>query len=104
MRISDWSSDVCASDLAAVVVPDGTLFGDGVAARIKEDLATRFRLHTVVRLAKGVFAPYTDIATNILLFEVGGPTKDVWYYERSEERSVGKECLSTCRYRCSPYP
>ena len=66
---------------AAVVVPDGTLFGDGVAARIKQELAAGFNLHTVVRLAKGVFAPYTDITTNVLFFEVGGPTKNVWYCE-----------------------
>jgi type I restriction enzyme M protein len=66
---------------AAVVVPDGTLFGDGVAARIKEDLLTDFNLHTIVRLPKGVFAPYSDITTNLLFFEVGGPTTEVWYHE-----------------------
>lgn len=66
---------------AAVVVPDGFLFGDRVAAKIKEELLTRFRLHTVLRLAKGVFAPYTDIATNVLFFEIGDPVEAVWYYE-----------------------
>jgi type I restriction enzyme M protein len=66
---------------AAVVVPNGTLFGDGVCARIKEELLKDFNLHTIVRLPNGVFAPYTPIPTNILFFDRSGPTKDVWYYE-----------------------
>jgi len=66
---------------AAVVVPNGTLFGDGVCARIKEDLLKDFNLHTIVRLPNGAFAPYTSIPTNILFFDRSGPTKDVWYYE-----------------------
>jgi type I restriction enzyme M protein len=67
---------------AAVVVPNGTLFGDGVAARIKSDLLTQFDLHTIVRLPEGVFAPYTDIRTNIIFFDTSGPTKEVWYWEQ----------------------
>jgi type I restriction enzyme M protein len=67
---------------AAVVVPNGTLFGDGVCARIKEELLKDFNLHTIVRLPNGVFAPYTTIPTNILFFDRSGPTKDVWYYEQ----------------------
>ena len=67
---------------AAVVVPNGTLFGDGVCARIKEELIKEFNLHTIVRLPNGVFAPYTNIPTNILFFDRSGPTKDVWYYEQ----------------------
>jgi len=66
---------------AAVVVPNGTLFGDGVCARIKEELIKEFNLHTIVRLPNGVFAPYTGITTNILFFDRSGPTKKVWYYE-----------------------
>jgi type I restriction enzyme M protein len=66
---------------AAVVVPNGTLFGDGVCARIKEELIKDFNLHTIVRLPNGVFAPYTSITTNILFFNRSGPTKQVWYYE-----------------------
>ncbi|MBK7815029.1 MAG: N-6 DNA methylase [Rhodocyclaceae bacterium] len=69
------------SGRAAVVVPNGTLFGDGVCARIKQELLTEFNLHTIVRLPNGSFAPYTNIPTNILFFERGGPTKEVWYYE-----------------------
>ncbi|MBO0698449.1 MAG: N-6 DNA methylase, partial [Zavarzinella sp.] len=66
---------------AAVVVPNGTLFGDGVCGRIKQELLTRFNLHTIVRLPNGVFAPYTSIPTNLLFFDRTGGTKDVWYYE-----------------------
>jgi len=66
---------------AAVVVPNGTLFGDGVCGRIKHDLLTNYNLHTVVRLPNGVFAPYTSIPTNVLFFDRSGPTADVWYYE-----------------------
>ncbi len=66
---------------AAVVVPNGTLFGDGICARIKEDLLKNFNLHTIVRLPNGVFAPYTSIPTNLLFFDRTGPTKEVWYYE-----------------------
>jgi type I restriction enzyme M protein len=68
---------------AAVVVPNGTLFGDGVCARIKEELLKEFNLHTIVRLPNGVFSPYTSIPTNILFFDRSGPTKEVWYYEQS---------------------
>lgn len=67
---------------AAVVVPNGTLFGDGVCARIKEELLKDFNLHTIVRLPNGVFAPYTSIPTNLLFFDRSGPTKEVWYYEQ----------------------
>lgn len=66
---------------AAVVLPDGTLFGDGVKTKIKKLLLDECNLHTLVRLPKSVFAPYTDIKTNILFFEKGTPTKDIWYYE-----------------------
>ncbi len=66
---------------ATVVVPNGTLFGDGVCARIKEDLLKNFNLHTIVRLPNVVFAPYTSIPTNLLFFDRSGPTQNIWYYE-----------------------
>lgn len=66
---------------AAVVLPDGFLFGEGVKTTIKRELLEEFNLHTIVRLPKGVFAPYTSITTNILFFEKGGPTRDVWFFE-----------------------
>ena len=66
---------------AAIVLPDGTLFGEGIKTRIKKKLLDECNLHTVVRLPNGVFAPYTSIKTNILFFTKGEPTKEVWYYE-----------------------
>jgi len=67
---------------AGVILPDGFMFGDGVKNRLKEKLLKEFNLHTIVRLPKSVFAPYTSITTNILFFdnnETG--TEEVWYYE-----------------------
>ncbi len=66
---------------AAVVLPDGTLFGEGVKTRIKEELLSKCNLHTIVRLPNGVFNPYTSIKTNLLFFTKGQPTKEVWYFE-----------------------
>ncbi|MDM0039114.1 class I SAM-dependent DNA methyltransferase [Variovorax sp. J22G21] len=66
---------------AALVLPDGTLFGEGVKSRIKEQLLNECNLHTIVRLPNGVFAPYTGIKTNLLFFTKGQPTQYVWYYE-----------------------
>jgi type I restriction enzyme M protein len=73
---------------AAVVLPDGTLFGEGVKTRIKEHLLTECDLHTIVRMPKGVFAPYTSIKTNVLFFTKGTPTKEVWYYEHPYPEGV----------------
>lgn len=66
---------------AAVVLPDGFLFGEGVKTEIKKELLEICNLHTVVRLPNGVFNPYTGIKTNILFFEKGSSTKEVWYFE-----------------------
>lgn len=63
-----------------VVLPDGALFGEGVKTRIKEKLMTDCNLHTIIRLPKSVFAPYTSINTNLLFFTKGGPTKETWFY------------------------
>ncbi|MFV8755768.1 N-6 DNA methylase [Nannocystaceae bacterium ST9] len=65
----------------ALVLPDGTLFGDGVKARVKQKLLEECNLHTIVRLPKGVFSPYTGIKTNLLFFTKGEPTKEIWFYE-----------------------
>ena len=64
-----------------LLLPDGTLFGEGVKTRIKEELMEKCNLHTIVRLPNGVFNPYTSIKTNLLFFEKGTPTKDIWYFE-----------------------
>lgn len=66
---------------AALVLPDGFLFGEGIKTRIKEKLLEDCNLHTIVRLPKSVFAPYTSISTNLLFFTKGAPTKDIWFYE-----------------------
>ncbi|MFC5649023.1 N-6 DNA methylase [Paenibacillus solisilvae] len=66
---------------AGIVLPDGFLFGEGVKTAIKEKLLEEFNLHTIVRLPNGVFAPYTGINTNLLFFEKGKPTEELWYFE-----------------------
>ena len=66
---------------AAVVLPDGTLFGEGVKTRLKEHLLEECNLHTIVRLPNSVFRPYASIGTNLLFFEKGSPTKDIWFWE-----------------------
>ena len=71
---------------AAVVLPDGFLFGEGMKTRLKQELLDKCNLHTIVRLPNGVFAPYTSIKTNILFFtkkpESEQPaTKHIWFYE-----------------------
>ena len=66
---------------AAVVLPDGTLFGEGVKTRLKEHLLEECNLHTIVRLPNSVFKPYASIGTNLLFFVKGEPTKEIWYYE-----------------------
>jgi len=73
---------------AAVVLPDGTLFGEGVKTKIKKLLTEECNLHTIVRLPNGVFNPYTGIKTNILFFTKGKPTKSVWYYEHPYPEGV----------------
>jgi type I restriction enzyme M protein len=66
---------------AAVVLPDGSLFGEGVKTRLKEMLMEECNLHTIVRLPNSVFRPYATIGTNLLFFEKGEPTTETWYYE-----------------------
>jgi type I restriction enzyme M protein len=66
---------------AAVVLPDGSLFGEGVKTRLKEALMEECNLHTIVRLPNSVFKPYASIGTNLLFFEKGEPTKEIWFYE-----------------------
>ena len=66
---------------AAIILPNGPLFAGGVAAKIKRRLLENFNLHTIIRLPESIFAPRTGISTNILFFEKGRPTKEIWYYE-----------------------
>ncbi len=64
----------------AIVLPDGSITGDGVKARIREKLLTDTNLHTIIRLPQTTFFPAT-VSTNLLFFEKGNKTKDIWYYE-----------------------
>ncbi len=64
----------------AIVLPDGCITGDGYKERIREKLVTDCNLHTIVRLPQSTFHPAT-VSTNLLFFEKGTPTKDIWYYE-----------------------
>ncbi|MEK7592235.1 MAG: class I SAM-dependent DNA methyltransferase [Patescibacteria group bacterium] len=66
---------------AGIILPDGSLFGEGVITAIKQKLLEEFNLHTIVRLPPGVFSPYAGVNTNLLFFEKGKPTKEVWYYQ-----------------------
>jgi type I restriction enzyme M protein len=66
---------------AAVVLPDGSLFGEGVKTRLKEALMEECNLHTIVRLPNSVFKPYASIGTNLLFFQKGHPTEEIWFYE-----------------------
>lgn len=75
---------------AGVVLPDGFLFGDGVAARLKEELLTKCRLDVVVRMPGGEFTPYAAPKVNLLFFTKGEPTKEVWYYALPLPKGVGK--------------
>lgn len=66
---------------AAIVLPDGSLTGDGVKQRIRQKLLEDCNLHTIVRLPNSVFQPYASVATNLLFFTKGEPTRKIWYYE-----------------------
>lgn len=73
---------------AAVVLPDGFMFGEGIKTAIKEKLIEDCNLHTIVRLPKSVFAPYTSISSNILFFTKGKKTEEVWFYEHQLPQGV----------------
>ena len=68
---------------AGIILPDGSLSGSGVKERIREKFLTECNLHTIIRLPNSVFAPYATVATSLLFFRKGEPTKDVWYYEHN---------------------
>lgn len=66
---------------AGIVLPDGSLFGEGIKTRIRANLLEECNLHTIVRMPQGVFSPYTGVKTNLLFFTKGEPTKEIWYFE-----------------------
>jgi type I restriction enzyme M protein len=67
---------------AGMVLPDSFLQGEtGVKLSVKKELLENCNLHTIVKIPKNAFAPYTSIATNLLFFTKGEPTKEIWFYE-----------------------
>lgn len=68
---------------AGIVLPDGSLTGEGIKLRVRQKLLEECNLHTIIRLPNSVFQPYATVATNLLFFDKGKPTKEVWYYEHS---------------------
>src|SRR3546814_20425464 len=105
MRISDWSSDVCSSDLQPVELEAPQIGERGIArAKIVERDAEAMLSQVLQRLARmagrvhhHIFGDFED---DLRGRDMGcGDHAD----DRSEERRVGKECVSTCRSRWSPY-
>ncbi len=68
---------------AGIVLPDGSLTGEGVKQRVRQKLLEDCNVHTIVRLPQSVFAPYATVNTNLIFFEKGKPTKEIWYYEHT---------------------
>ncbi len=66
---------------AGIVLPDGSLTGEGVKQRVRQKLLEECNLHTIIRLPNSVFQPYATVATNLLFFVKGSPTTEVWYFE-----------------------
>jgi len=66
-----------------IVLPDGSLTGDGVKQRVRQKLLEDCNVHTIVRLPQSVFAPYATVNTNLIFFKKGKPTKEIWYYEHT---------------------
>jgi len=78
---------------AAIVLPDGSLTGEGIKQRVREKLLTDCNLHTIIRLPNSVFQPYATVATNLLFFTKGKPTEEVWYYQHrlpEEQKAYNK--------------
>jgi len=78
---------------AAIVLPDNSITGEGVKQRIREKLLTDCNLHTIIRLPQSTFFPAT-VGTNLLFFEKGSPTNDIWYYKHElplDQKSYSKK-------------
>src|SRR3546814_18355846 len=103
MRISDWSSDVCSSDLLQVLAdikPESGLASGGGMARYKLQQWLNF---IATELHKAVFIPLLDPkAAEDAKAYARAKVKRPLDRLRSEERRVGKECVRTCNSRRSP--
>jgi type I restriction enzyme M protein len=73
----------------AIILPDGFMFGtDNAKSEIKRKLLTEFNLHTIIRLPKSVFSPYTSITTNLLFFDNSKKTNETWFYRMDMPEGV----------------
>src|SRR3546814_18751216 len=98
MRISDWSSDVCSSDLQLVATSAGSMPTASIASISVNACLTLGGPDTESRIA----AP-GDTPLIVSTASPGSPARSTPSRQRSEERRVGTECVSTCRSRWSPY-
>lgn len=73
---------------AGIVLPDGSLTGDGVKQRVRQKLLEDCNVHTIIRLPQSVFAPYATVNTNLIFFEKGKKTEEIWYYEHTLPEGV----------------
>src|SRR3546814_18166557 len=97
MRISDWSSDVCSSDLVSAVLseqPQAEILLDVPAEEYHRKVLGTVSAGVLRRLNEQTPAHYRAWVDE---------AEDDATPARPEERSVGKECVSTCRYRGAPY-
>src|SRR3546814_11425075 len=107
MRISDWSSDVCSSDLIAMIFQDPMTFLNPVLT-IGRQLCDVIAAHQAVkaaagRLGSGAIREHAVRMLELVRLPDAAELLDRYPHQRSEERRVGKECVSTCRSRWSPY-
>ena len=86
---------------AAVVVPESVMSDPGVAQRVRKDLIENHNLHTIVRLPKGVFEPYSDIQTNLLFFDTSKQTDGIWFYQHEVPESR-RDMKNPCYTRSFP--
>src|SRR3546814_12295616 len=106
MRISDWSSDVCSSDLEADVdlTYNADIFTIDVATKAIAQITRTRGIESAPRWSPdGRTIAYSGLKRNLTSSESNMEEPHVWTLDRSEERRVGKECVSTCRSRWSPY-
>ncbi|MGO0305252.1 N-6 DNA methylase [Endozoicomonas acroporae] len=83
---------------AAVVVPESVLYDSGAGVNVRKLLLNEYNLHTIVRLPKGVFEPYSDIQSNLLFFDRSGSTNGVWFYQHEvplERRGMKNPCYTS---------
>ncbi len=73
---------------AAIVLPDGSLTGEGIKKRVRKKFLEDCNLHTIIRLPNSIFKPYATVATNLLFFDKGKPTKNIWYYQHNYPKGI----------------